>query len=138
VSAIVPPPGRRWAISFADLALLIACSLLLGWRPEAGQPTSATTAAREQRLPVSMVFVDGEALLSVRGERQLQATVRQFPADARLRISVGAVGAGSQRLDQWELAAARTAVIARRLRPVRAIDLAAPEPGSPHVTISAR
>ncbi len=112
------PPARRWAVSFADLALLIACTLMLGWRP-AGADADTAEAASESALltaaPVAAMFIEGEAMLSARGAALLAPTRQVIANGGRVRITVGAALAGSQRLDAWELAAARTAVIARSL-----------------------
>jgi hypothetical protein len=127
MSRHVPPPARRWAISFADLALLIACTLMLGWRPAAtadGATDVAASVLAEQ--PVAAMFVPGEAMLSARGLALLAPAQRVVADGGRVWVAVGMGPVGSQRLDAWELAAARTAVIARALGSERVV-LAAPE-----------
>jgi hypothetical protein len=137
----VPPPARRWAVGFADLALLIACSTLLGWRPDAGHVDAAATDPRlatAMRLPVRDLFVEGEAMLSQRGVARLDALMQAQPSGGTLRITVGSAVSGSLRLDRWELAAARTAVIARHIGTRRPLDLAAPRTDSRDVELTFR
>jgi hypothetical protein len=132
--ALPQRPAGRWAISFADMTLLIACILMLGWRPMAGD-RHGSAPAREQRVAADRLFLDNEALLSTRGQRELRSLVRAIPVGASVQISVGIGAHGTLRLDAWELAAARTAALARRLGPARQITLAAPQPGRADVVI---
>lgn len=112
----LPPPARRWAISFADLALLIACTLMLGWRPGsvdvAAETRGGTTLAAP---PAAAMFVEGEAILTARGALLLGPARSALAGGAQIRVTVGMNAMGSHRLDAWELAAARTAAIARTL-----------------------
>jgi hypothetical protein len=122
----VQPRARRWAVSFADLALLIACTLMLGWRPDAG---AATTVPEDRAVllsvPVADLFEPGEAMLAADAHQRLAPARAALARGQRLAISVGSGGRGSARLDAWELAAARTAVLARTLGGDR-LDLSAP------------
>ena len=120
-----PPPARRWAVSFADLALLIACTLMLGWRPDGANGAAEDRVIIVANLPVAAMFVSGEAMLSARGLALLAPQRRSVANGARVSVTVGMGAAGSARLDAWELAAARTAVIARALGDQRVV-LAAP------------
>lgn len=128
----LPPPARRWAVSFADLALLIACTLMLGWRP-AATAAGGTGAAPVVlvTLPVATLFVPGEAMLRADAEAQLAPARRVLAAGGQISIRVGSGGRqrGSRRLDAWELAAARTAVLARHLGAAR-VTLGAPDEGA--------
>jgi hypothetical protein len=130
------PSTRRWAISLADLALLIACTLLLGWRPDAGRAPSDRRGVIEHRIAAEALFIVDEAQLSIAGERRLRAILRPMPAVARVQVSIGYGAGGSQRLDAWELAAARTAMIGRRFGTMRPMILAAPQPDSTQVLIT--
>jgi hypothetical protein len=138
VSAAVPPAARRWAISFADLALLVACMLLLGWRPGAGEQASARASQTQQQIAINALFLTDEALFSAAGDQRWRAITRALPTTVRLRISVGTGSGGSARLDSWELAAARTAALARRLPGGVDVELAAPQPSSSDVILSQR
>jgi hypothetical protein len=130
------PPARRWAISFADLALLIACTLLLGWRPEGGMSAAEATPQRTERIAISDLFVANEAVLSQVGDRRLAAFARSVSQNARIRIAVGVGHGRSSRLDAWELAAARTAAVGRRLPDNVEVDLAAPQRGNAVVMLT--
>jgi hypothetical protein len=111
----LPQPARRWAVSFADLTLLIACVLMLGWRPAGGEAAEADVPAPLAAVSVTMMFVPGEAMLSARGALLLAPARRIMANGGQIRVAVGAALPGSARLDAWELAAARTAVLARTL-----------------------
>lgn len=118
---------RRWAVSLADIGLLVACIAILNPAPQPG--VTARAAARAPlptlHLPLNQLFFAGEARLTPAGRAALQpwrAQARRSPH----RLSVAATGQATMRLDAWELAAARTAAIARVIGPV---DLAAPHDG---------
>lgn len=130
------PRARRWAVSFADLSLLIACTLMLGWRPGAADPQRAQAAVEASllELPTAALFVDGEAMLSDAAVDALAAARAAIASGERVKLSVGAGTAGSARLDAWELAAARTAALARQLGAAQ-VQLSAPT-GDRHVRIS--
>lgn len=116
----------RWAISFADL-----CLLLLGFFVllHASRPGAGDVAARLSRyfgghasqartvLPAASLFEPGEAMLSARGRAKLHAIALQVTEKKGL-INIASMGedrAGG-RFDRWELAAARLAATARFLR----------------------
>lgn len=117
-------PLPRWAVSFADLVLLLlGCFVLLhameASRPKAG---SAPVAARAQTAtaPVraftaSEVFQSGEALLTPEARAALRAEGARL-AGHQVRILSSGTGEEGGRLDRFELAAARAAAIARALR----------------------
>lgn len=101
--------GRRarWQIALADLSLLLACAMAVQ-----GGINSAERAAPVQLADqdIASLFVEGEAMLSVGGVTQLD---RIMPK-GRIAITVEYSGANpTARLSQWELAAARTARLAR-------------------------
>ncbi len=131
MSGLIAPPARRWAVSFADLALLIACVLLLGWRPEPTGADAARASAASQvlELPTARLFVSDEAILAPTAAVQLDPARRALADGAAVGIAVGIGSGGSQRLDAWELAAARTAALARALGGGNRVHLAAPGPG---------
>jgi hypothetical protein len=101
---------RRWALSLADIALLIACLLLLSFRSTGGPSADRAAARASIRLPISGLFEPGEAVLRPGAGLQLRARLSEAQQPA-IRVAVS--DSGSTRLDAWELAAARTAAIAR-------------------------
>lgn len=116
--ALPPLTGaRRWSIALADISLLIACAMLL---TPAGDGAAVAARVPALNMPVAQLFEPGEAVLRSGASARLH---RLTPG--RYAISVGSAGAASARLDAWELAAARTAALARTLGP-RAVLLEAP------------
>ena len=118
-------PLPRWAISFADLVLLLlGCFVLLhameASRPKAAAGAPAVASNQPAAVPVrafaaSEVFQSGEALLTPEAREAMRAEGARL-AGHRVRIlSTGTSEAGG-RLDRFELAAARAAAIARALR----------------------
>ncbi|WP_380872546.1 hypothetical protein ACFB49_34740 [Sphingomonas sp. DBB INV C78] len=118
----------RWAVSFADLCLLLLGFFILiqaqGGRPErlaAGLRAAFGENEGEQRrdnaFRAAGLFQSGEAVLTPAAA----ATLRKIGARARAEnaavivISEGS-DAGAHRFDRWELAAARTAAIGRAIR----------------------
>lgn len=118
--------GRRgrWALSFADLTLLLLGFFVLlqasngrqqeivgGVAQEFGAP-----ASRSERLIARELFQRGEALLTPAGEKQVRAAALRFAASGKA-VEVRSIGldrAGS-RFDGWDLAAARLGAVARAL-----------------------
>ncbi|QJU56880.1 OmpA family protein [Sphingomonas sp. AP4-R1] len=114
----------RWAISFADLCLLMLGFLILAQaKPDktklaAGLPDAPQEHAPEiaSQLVAARLFEPGEAVLTGDGRRQIAAFAARVPA-GRGRIRLESLGAdrATSRLDAWELAAARAASVARAL-----------------------
>lgn len=118
--------GRRgrWALSFADLTLLLLGFFVLlqasngrqqeivgGLAQEFGAPVN-----RNERLVARDLFQPGEALLTPAGEKQVHTVARRFATSGKA-VEVRSVGidrAGS-RFDGWDLAAARLGAVARAL-----------------------
>lgn len=115
----------RWAVSFADLGLLLlGCFVFLHATTQERQVTPPADALVSQRgLPVDDWFEDGEARLSAGGRR---ATVRMAAAHRGENLLIISTGtpAASARLDAFELAAARTAAVARALQEGGAAEVA--------------
>ena len=114
----------RWAVSFADLGLLLlGCFVLLhameAQRPRAAgaaTPAAATPRATPARsFNASEVFQSGEAVLTPEAREALRAEGARL-AGHPVRILSTGTGEEGGRLDRFELAAARTAAIARALR----------------------
>lgn len=116
-------PSRRWALSLADIALLIACLLLLSFRNDAGAVDDRGAHGASIRLRAASLFEPGEAVLRRGAADRLRARLGDA---SRPAIRVAVDQAGSARLDAWELAAARTAAVARALGLGSAMQLRAP------------
>ncbi|MHA6767987.1 flagellar motor protein MotB [Sphingobium ummariense] len=117
---------NRWAISFADLLLLLLGFFILlqanGSKRDAmlaqvSRQFGGHPAAPDIAFRAADIFVPGEALLSDSGKRQVAM------AAARLRGGTGAItlrsegtDGGRQRFDRWDLAAARLGAVARALK----------------------
>lgn len=119
--------GSRWALSFADL-----CLLLLGFfvmlnvtrRPTdiavaelskyfGGKPSASAAFS----ISAAFLFQPGEAMLTRKGALRLQQIAREAFENGQL-IQVSSMGEdpAGRRFDRWELAAARLAAVARMLR----------------------
>ena len=141
--------SSRWAISFADLIMLLLAffvmlqaqsadrmKMMAGIRNAFGG--EAGVGDRVEGFAAAGLFESGEAILKP-AEPARFARIGAEAARAQQRIAITATGrdAGSARLDSWELAAARTAAIARAVRgggmPENRIEIAipTPRPGDP-------
>ncbi len=134
----------RWAVSFADLILLLLGCFVLLHAMESARPKAAPTAepappADRQELRAAALFEPGEARLTSDGEAALAAAARRW-ARRDVRVVGSGAGEGSGRLDRFELAAARTAAVARALRdtPVSIELRDTPSPGGQTIEIVAR
>ena len=115
----------RWAVSFADLSLLLLGFFVL---LQANQTTrdqalaglntyfAGMQAPHQADLPADQLFAPGEALLSVEGKARLLAAARPF-ADGKSVVRVQSLGMahGEYRFDAWDLSAARLGAVARAL-----------------------
>ena len=117
---------NRWAVSFADLLLLLLGFFILlqanGSKRDAllaqvSRQFGGHPAAPDVAFRAADIFVPGEALLTDKGRRQVAM------AAARLRGGTGAItlrsegtDGGRQRFDRWDLAAARLGAVARALK----------------------
>jgi flagellar motor protein MotB len=115
-------PLPRWAVSFADLLLLLlGCFVLLhameaqrsGATPAASRSQPAAAPARS--FTAAEVFQPGEALLTPEARAALRAEGARL-AGHPVRILSAGTGEDGGRLDRFELAAARAAAIGRALR----------------------
>lgn len=127
-SATVSAAGRRnrWAVSFADLLLLLLAFFVLlqasGSRRDAmlsqvSQQFGGRAMQQGVELRAADLFVPGEAMLKEAGRVRLSAVARGF-AKARSGLEIRSEGSdrGRQRFDDWDLAAARLGAVARALR----------------------
>jgi hypothetical protein len=122
----------RWALSFADLCLVLLGFFILlhaqsGDRTRLAQGlrsafgNAGDVSARRHELTAAALFQPGEAVLTRAGERRILLLARGAPT---ARIESSGSDAGGQRFDRWELAAARVAAIARAVKAA-----GVPEPG---------
>lgn len=117
----------RWALSFADLCLLLLGFFVIlharGQNP--GETAAAMRAAFGDAAPAAartdyraaLIFRPGEAVLTPEAARWLTGLGAQA-AKKRERVLIVSAGrdAATARLDAWELAAARVAAAARAVR----------------------
>ncbi|WP_395611775.1 OmpA family protein [Allosphingosinicella sp.] len=115
-------PLPRWAVSFADLLLLLlGCFVLLNamqaQRSVAAAPMAASAPAEApvRSFHASEVFQPGEALLTPEAREALRAEGARLAGHAIRILSTG-TGEDGGRLDRFELAAARAAAVGRALR----------------------
>jgi len=116
-----PAARQRWALSFADLALLLlGFFVLLQTKPDANHLSAGLRAAFGARAQAELQagakdwFEPGEAVLTPQGHKILGDFARQV-GDGALIVSSRGTEANAARFDGWELAAARTAAVAREL-----------------------
>ena len=116
----------RWALSFADLCLLLlGFFVLLQSDPRnskqaidaIGNYFGALDAPKHQDFAASDLFQPGEALLSERGKAQLLTTVGAYMAGKGV-VELQSFGndSGRARFDSWDLGAARLGAVARALQ----------------------
>ena len=111
----------RWEVSFADLVLLLlGCFVLLhameSQRPKADAATTPRDAVPAgQLLAADSLFEAGDARLTESGRARLLALAGTLRGGG-VTVSGRGVGDAGLRLDRFELAAARTAAVARALR----------------------
>ena len=114
-------PVPRWAVSFADLTMLLLASFVLLHAADertvvaAGHAAFSDTPANGPLVEglADAWFEPGEARLKPQTRQRLLAAARKAGAGGRLVVeSIGRAPAGS-RFDGWELAAARAASVAR-------------------------
>lgn len=115
----------RWAISFADLCLLLLGFFVLLQANQANRDETlaglnayfgAIEAPRQLDLPADRLFLPGEALLNEAGRAELVRSARPFFSEKGLiRIQSLGLAAGEHRFDAWDLSAARLGAVARAL-----------------------
>ncbi len=117
---------NRWAVSFADLLLLLLGFFVLlqasGGKRDAmlanvAQQFGGRAIGQARELRADDLFASGEALLTPVGRRRI-GQVAQGLRNGKSDIEVDSFGfeASSGRFDQWDLAAARLGAVARALR----------------------
>jgi hypothetical protein len=117
--------GARWAVSFADLCMVLLGFLLL-LQAHKGDPAALGAGLRaafggpQPRImdeAAAPLFESGEAVLLAPARSRFAAVGRRVAAGSGV-VHVESVGtdADARRFDSWELAAARTASIARAIQ----------------------
>ena len=108
----------RWAISFADLALLLLGCFVMFQAMRPAEPPQASAEARSSHsiadLEADGLFEPGEARLTAEGAAQLEAVARTA-AGRELFLASRGGAPGGDRMDSFELAAARAAAVGRAL-----------------------
>ena len=111
--------GNRWALSFADLCLLLlGFFVLLQARPDSRQLAAGlhealgVHATQRFQQPARILFEPGEAILRPAAGSMLAPFVQR---DKRITVVSRGTDPATNRFDAWELAAARAAAIARAL-----------------------
>jgi flagellar motor protein MotB len=111
-------PVPRWAVSFADLfLLLLGCFVLLHAMQASQAPAgaAAATARAAGGYRAADLFQPGEAVLRPEARIRLQVEGRRLAGHAVRIVSTGTAEAGG-RLDRFELSAARAAAVGRALQ----------------------
>jgi flagellar motor protein MotB len=122
---MTPIRTPRWALSFADLCLVLLAFFVLlharnGDSLKVAQSMRAAFGGAEPLNESAHVyqaaglFEPGEAVLRPRARARLEALGRN--AASRIRIASTGMDPGTRRFDRWELAAARVAAVARALQ----------------------
>ena len=117
---------NRWAVSFADLLLLLLAFFVLlqasGARRDVvlagvAQQFGGRATRQGVELRAADLFVPGEALLTGQGHARLVAIARPMASDpGGIEIRSRGSDRARQRFDDWDLAAARLGAVARALK----------------------
>jgi hypothetical protein len=115
----------RWALSFADLSLLMLGFFVLLQANQSSRDVTlaglshyfgAIKAPRHADLAADRLFAPGEAMLSEAGHIQLLTAARPLVGGTEmLRIQSLGLAPGQHRFDRWDLSAARLGAVARAL-----------------------
>jgi flagellar motor protein MotB len=110
-------PVPRWAVSFADLFLLLLGCFVMLHAMEATRGSSATNVARGAAggYRAADLFQPGIAVLRPEARALLQEEGRRLAGREVRILSAGTAEAGG-RLDRFELSAARAAAVGRALQ----------------------
>lgn len=124
MSATAAARRNRWAISFADLTLLLLGFFVLlqagGQRSDAmlagvSQQFGGRPLRRAVELRAADLFAPGEAMLTPAGRIRIAAVSRGLAGQGAEVTSHGTDPA-RHRFDDWDLAAARLGAVARALK----------------------
>lgn len=124
--ASAPARSARWAISFADLSLLLLGFFVLlqasGSRSAqvlngVGTQFGATPIAQGDEWRASALFVPGEVMLTPAGLAKVEAAARRYAKQgASIELASAGQDRGNTRFDSWDMAAARLGAVARALK----------------------
>jgi flagellar motor protein MotB len=133
--------SQRWALSFADLAMMLLAFFVMMQAQSNDRLKFAASmrgafggtgpGVRIDGYRAAAIFESGEAILTP-ASRAAFARLGASAKRSGARVTVASQGhdAGSTRLDAWELTAARTAAVARAIGagglPQSLIDIAIP------------
>ncbi|NIJ15510.1 flagellar motor protein MotB [Sphingobium vermicomposti] len=117
---------NRWAVSFADLLLLLLGFFILlqasgqkrdGMLAQVRQQFGGRTASSVIEWRAATLFLPDEALLSNQGRAAIaRATAGLRSSGGRIDISSQGTDPARRRFDPWDLAAARLGAVARELK----------------------
>ncbi|MDO9500240.1 flagellar motor protein MotB, partial [Falsiroseomonas sp.] len=117
---------NRWAVSFADLLLLLLAFFVLLQASGARRDVVLAGVAQQfggramrpgVELRAADLFEPGEALLTRQGQARLSAIARRFAREpGGVEIRSRGSDRARQRFDEWDLAAARLGAVARALK----------------------
>ncbi|MFB0873107.1 MULTISPECIES: flagellar motor protein MotB [unclassified Sphingobium] len=116
---------NRWAVSFADLLLLLLGFFVLlqasGGRrdvmlSQVSQQFGGRPMAQGVELRAADLFSPGEAMLTPAGRARLGELARRFGKTAGVDLRSQGADKALHRFDEWDLAAARLGAVARALR----------------------
>lgn len=117
---------NRWAISFADLLLLLLGFFVVlqsaGSRRDAmlskvSQQFGGRAMARSLELRASQLFAPGEAMLTPQGRSRISGAARSLHDGGKgIEIRSEGTDRARHRFDDWDLAAARLGAVARGLQ----------------------
>lgn len=115
----------RWALSFADISLLLLGFFILMQASTKGREAvvsgvgtyfGASPSRLRTDLPAAQLFEPGEAILTDAGTARLAAMARRAVANGQhLDLISRGRDRGARRFDAWDLAAARLGAVARAL-----------------------
>lgn len=118
-----PVSVPRWTVSFADLVLLLLAFFVL-LQANGGRVVAAAARAAFSDAPIdapllaapaASLFEPGEARLTSRARAELSRLAAAAPERGTVVVTSEGRNADAHRFDGWELAAARTAALARAL-----------------------
>ncbi|EPR12620.1 flagellar motor protein [Sphingobium indicum IP26] len=125
ISTLASARRGRWALSFADLLLLLLGFFVM--LQASGQRRDAVLAqvrqqfgghaGRPMEIRAAELFLPGEAVLTEQGRKRLKVVSDRFALGReRLEVSSRGTDAAHRRFDGWDLSAARLGAVARALK----------------------
>ena len=125
IPALAGARRGRWALSFADLLLLLLGFFVM--LQASGQRRDVILAQVRQQfgghagspmeIHAAELFLPGEAVLTEQGRARLKMVAdRYVRGRERLEVSSRGTDAARQRFDGWDLSAARLGAVARALK----------------------